>query len=48
MGLPGSIAFGTYLEDPDDAEENGFLFAEMVMELAPRLAGQAERLPAGE
>ena len=48
IGLPGSIAVGTYLEDPDDAEENGFLFAEMVMEPAPRLAGQAERLPAGE
>ena len=47
-GLPRSIAFGTYLEDPHDAEENGFLFAEMVMELAPQLAGQAERLPAGE
>ena len=34
MGLPDSIAFGAYTDDPDDAEENGFLFAETVMALA--------------
>ena len=39
MGLPDSIAFGTYTGDPDDAEENGFLFAETVMALAEKLAG---------
>ena len=39
MGMPDSIAFGTYTDDPDDAEENGFLFAETVMALAEKLAG---------
>ena len=38
-GLPDSIRFGTYLEDPQDAEENGLSFAETVIELANRLAG---------
>ena len=40
MGLPESIAFGTYLEDPETAEENGLSFVDTVMELANRLAGQ--------
>ena len=40
MGLPGSIRFGTYLEYPEDAEENGFLFATTAIELAHSLAGQ--------
>ena len=39
MGLPDSIRSGTYTSDPDDAEENGFLFAETVMDLAEKLAG---------
>ena len=39
MGLPDSIAFGAYTDDPDDAEEHGFLFAETVMALAEKLAG---------
>ena len=39
MGLPDSIAFGTYTDAPEDAEENGFLFAETVMVLAEKLAG---------
>ena len=38
-GLPDSIRFGTYLEDPQDAEENGLSFAETVIELANRFAG---------
>ena len=38
MGLPDSIAFGTYTDAPEDAEENGFLFAETVMVLAEKLA----------
>ena len=41
MGLPGSIAFGTYTDAPYDAEESGFLFAETVMVLAEKLAGAA-------
>ena len=41
MGLPGSIAFGAYTDAPNDAEENGFLFAETVMVLAEKLAGAA-------
>ena len=40
IGLPRSIAFGTYLEDPENAEENGLGFATVVIELAHRLAGQ--------
>jgi len=41
IGLPDSIAFGTYTDAADDAEENGFLFAETVMALAEKLAGAA-------
>ena len=41
MGLPGSIAFGAYTDAPNDAEENGFLFAETVMVLAEKLARAA-------
>ena len=40
MGLPSSIRFGTYAEEPESAEENGLSFAETVIELANRLAGQ--------
>ncbi len=40
MGLPSSIAFGTYLEDPETAQENGLSFARTIMDLANRLAGQ--------
>ena len=40
MGLPSSIAFGTYLEHPETAEQNGLSFARTIMELANRLAGQ--------
>ena len=40
MGLPRSIRSGTYLEYPEDAEENGFSFATTAIELANRLAGQ--------
>ena len=39
MGLPESITFGTYQEDPERAEENGLSFAETVLELANHLAG---------
>ena len=40
MGLPRSIRSGTYLEYPEDAEENGFSFATTAIELANQLAGQ--------
>ena len=40
MGLPSSIAFGTYSEDPKAAEENGLSFATTIMDLAKRLVGQ--------
>ena len=40
MGLPSSIAFGTYSEDPKTAEESGLSFARTIMDLAKRLAGQ--------
>ena len=40
MGLPSSIAFGTYSEDPETAEESGLSFARTIMNLANRLAGQ--------
>ena len=40
MGLPSSIDFGTYLENPQTAGENGLSFAMTVMDLANRLAGQ--------
>ena len=39
MGLPSSIAFGTYSEDPKSAEENGLSFAGTIMDLANHLAG---------
>ena len=39
MGLPESIAFGTYEGDPEHAEDNGMSFAETVVELANHLAG---------
>ena len=39
MGLPESIAFGTYQGDPEHAEENGLSFAATVVELANHLAG---------
>ena len=38
MGLPGSLRFGSYCDNPEDAEENGFSFAESTIELARRLA----------
>ena len=37
-GLPMTIRFGTYLEHPEDAEEDGLSVAETVIELANRLA----------
>ena len=40
MGRSRSIKFGTYAENPDEAEEDGFLFAETTIELANRLAKQ--------
>ena len=40
MGLPRSIDFGTYLDAPDCAGENGLSFAGTVIELANQLAGQ--------
>ena len=39
-GLPRSITFGTYVEYPEDAEENGFSFATTAIELATSLAVQ--------
>ena len=41
-GLPDSINFGTYAENPEIAEENGVSFAETVIELANQLA---EKVP---
>ena len=40
MGRPRMLKFGVYAEYPEDAEEDGFLFAETTIELANRLAGQ--------
>ena len=40
MGRSRSIKFGAYAENPDAAEEDGFLFAETTIELANRLAKQ--------
>ena len=40
MGLPDSLKFGTYHENPEDAEENGSSFATTAIELANRLAAQ--------
>ena len=41
MGRPRSLKFGTYAENPDGAEEDGFLFATTAIELANRLAEQS-------
>ena len=38
MGRPDMFKFGTYLEEPDAAEREGFLFASTAIELANRLA----------
>ena len=38
IGLPGSIRFGTYTDDPKAAEESGASFARTVIETANRLA----------
>ena len=40
MGRPRMLKFGAYEEDPDGAEEDGFLFAKTTVELVNRLAGQ--------
>ena len=40
MGRPRSLKFGFYAENPDEAEEDSFLFATTTIELANRLAGQ--------
>ena len=40
MGRPRMLKFGTYAEDPDGPEEEGFLFATTTIELANRMAGQ--------
>ena len=37
-GLPRSITFGSYVDAPGSAEEDGLSFAETVIELANRLA----------
>jgi hypothetical protein len=39
-GLPRSITFGSYVDAPGSAEEDGLSFAETVIELANRLAGE--------
>lgn len=39
-GLPDSIKFGTYMDHPEAAEENGLSFAETVIETANHLAEQ--------
>ena len=39
-GLPRSIKFGSYVDAPGSAEEDGLSFAETVIELANRLAGE--------
>ena len=41
MGRPDMLKFGVYAEEPNRAEEDGFLFATTTIELANRLAGQA-------
>ena len=41
MGRPDMLKFGVYADEPDRAEEDGFLFATTTIELANRLAGQA-------
>ena len=45
MGRPDMLKFGVYAEYPEDAEEDGFLFATVAIELANRLAGQAPNTP---
>ena len=40
MGRPDMLRFGVYAENPNEAEEDGFLFATTTIELANRLAGQ--------
>ena len=39
-GLPDSIKFGTYMDHPEAAEENGLSFAETVIDIANQLAVQ--------
>ena len=41
MGRPDMLKFGVYAENPNGAEEDGFLFATTTIELANRLAGSA-------
>ena len=41
MGRPDMLKFGVYAENPNEAEEDGFLFATTTIELANRLAGHA-------
>ena len=41
MGRPDMLKFGVYAENPNGAEEDGFLFATTTIELANRLAGPA-------
>ena len=41
MGRPDMLKFGVYAENPDDAEEDGFLFATTAIDLANQLAAQA-------
>ena len=38
MGRPNMFNFGTYLDEPEAAEQDGFLFASTAIELANRLA----------
>ena len=38
MGRPDMFKFGTYLDEPEAAEQDGFLFASTAIELANRLA----------
>ena len=41
MGRPDMLKFGVYAENPNEAEEDGLLFATTTIELANRLAGQS-------
>ena len=41
MGRPDMLKFGVYAENPNEAEEDGLLFATTTIELANRLAGLA-------
>ena len=41
MGRTDMLKFGVYAENPNEAEEDGFLFATTTIELANRLAGHA-------